>query len=189
MNSMKSVLTGSLLGLGLFLAAGQSGSVFRINGGTATATVDGDLTHTGFVSGAVAYRVPSLVQVVMSRGHKTVHGIVYYAKPALARQVVRVLAPVGGRAVAVTLWRQSGRRWIAVMTRTVRTTSTGYAATYLVSGAKAVSYFLTDKGNGEPYHEGVCGGDKVENVTVTGKVAEKEGKKWLTPTKVELPKR
>ncbi len=56
-------------------------------------------------------------------------------------------------------------------------------------GAKTVSYFLTDKGNGEPYHEGVCGGDKVENVTVTGKVAEKEGKKWLTPTKVELPKK
>lgn len=114
-----------------------------LTSGTATATVDGDLTHTGFVSGAVAYRVPSLVQVVMSRGHKTVHGIVYYARPALARQVVRVLAPAGGRAVAVTLWRQSGRRWIAVMTRTVRTTSTGYAATYLVSGAKAVSYRIT----------------------------------------------
>ncbi|HEX4611589.1 MAG TPA: DUF6370 family protein [Urbifossiella sp.] len=56
-------------------------------------------------------------------------------------------------------------------------------------GAKTVTYFLTDKGNGEPYHEGVCGGEKVENVTVTGKVAEKAGQKWVTPTKVELPKK
>jgi hypothetical protein len=54
---------------------------------------------------------------------------------------------------------------------------------------KAVNYYLDDKGNGESYHEGVCGGDKVENVTVTGKLTEKDGKKWVTPTKVELPKK
>lgn len=56
-------------------------------------------------------------------------------------------------------------------------------------GARTVTYFLADKGNGEPYHEGVCGGDKVENVTVTGKVAVKGGQNWLTPSKVELPKK
>jgi hypothetical protein len=56
-------------------------------------------------------------------------------------------------------------------------------------GDKTVNYFLIDKGNGEPYHEGVCGGDKVENVTVTGTVAEKDGKKTVKPTKVELPKK
>ena len=56
-------------------------------------------------------------------------------------------------------------------------------------GGKVVNYYLADKGNGEPYHEGVCGGDKVENVTVTGAVAEKDGKKTLAPAKVELPKK
>ena len=55
-------------------------------------------------------------------------------------------------------------------------------------GEKVVNYFLDDKGNGEPYHEGVCGGDKVENVTVTGTVAEKDGKKWVKPTKVDVKK-
>ena len=56
-------------------------------------------------------------------------------------------------------------------------------------GDKVVNYYLTDKGNGETYHEGVCGGDKVENVTVTGAVTEKDGKKSVKPTKVELPKK
>lgn len=56
-------------------------------------------------------------------------------------------------------------------------------------GDKVVTYFLTDKGNGETYHEGVCGGDKVENVTVTGTVSEKDGKKVIKPAKVELPKK
>ena len=55
-------------------------------------------------------------------------------------------------------------------------------------GDKLVNYFLDDKGNGETYHEGVCGGDKVENVAVTGTVTEKDGKKWIKPTKVEAKK-
>jgi hypothetical protein len=56
-------------------------------------------------------------------------------------------------------------------------------------GDKVVNYFLDDKGNGEEYHEGVCGGDKVENVTVTGTVTEKDGKKYIKPTKVETKKK
>jgi hypothetical protein len=55
-------------------------------------------------------------------------------------------------------------------------------------GGKVVNYFLDDKGNGEEYHEGVCGGDKVEGVTVTGSVTEKDGKKTIKPTKVETKK-
>ena len=54
---------------------------------------------------------------------------------------------------------------------------------------KVVNYYLDDKGNGETYHEGVCGGDKVENVTVTGTATEKDGKKRIKPTKVELTKK
>jgi hypothetical protein len=55
-------------------------------------------------------------------------------------------------------------------------------------GAKTVNYYLADKGNGEAYHDGVCGGGKVEGVTVTGTVAEKDGKKTITPSKVDLKK-
>lgn len=55
-------------------------------------------------------------------------------------------------------------------------------------GDKVVNHLLEDKGNGEPYHEDVCGGDKVEGVTVTGIVTEKDGKKSIKPTKVELKK-
>ena len=55
-------------------------------------------------------------------------------------------------------------------------------------GDKVVNYFLDDKGNAESYHEGVCGGEKVEGVTVTGTVTEKDGKKYIKPTKVETKK-
>lgn len=55
-------------------------------------------------------------------------------------------------------------------------------------GDKTVNYFLDDKGNAEAYHEGVCGGDKVGGVTVTGAVTEKDGKKYIKPTKVETKK-
>ncbi len=55
-------------------------------------------------------------------------------------------------------------------------------------GDKMVNYLLDDKGNGETYHEGVCGGEKVEDVTVTGTVTEKDGKKSVKPTKVETKK-
>lgn len=55
-------------------------------------------------------------------------------------------------------------------------------------GDKTANYFLDDKGNAEAYHEGVCGGDKVEGVTVTGTVTEKDGKKWVKATKVETKK-
>lgn len=56
-------------------------------------------------------------------------------------------------------------------------------------GDKVVNYFLDDKGTGEDYHEGVCGGEKVEGVTVTGTVSEKDGKKYVKPTKVDLKKK
>ena len=56
-------------------------------------------------------------------------------------------------------------------------------------GDKTVTYLLDDKGNKEEYHEGVCGGGEVKDVTVTGKLTEKDGKKTIKPTKVELPKK
>ena len=56
-------------------------------------------------------------------------------------------------------------------------------------GGKLVNYILDDKGNGEGYHEPVCGDGKVEGVTVVGTVSERDGKKYVKPTKVDLPKK
>lgn len=55
-------------------------------------------------------------------------------------------------------------------------------------GDQTVTYLLLDKGSGEEYHEPVCGGEKKEG-TVTGKVSEKDGKKYVTPSKVEYAKK
>jgi hypothetical protein len=53
---------------------------------------------------------------------------------------------------------------------------------------KTVTYYLLDKGMKENYHEEVCGGEKKEG-TVIGIVSEKEGKKYITPRKVEYAKK
>lgn len=49
---------------------------------------------------------------------------------------------------------------------------------------KDVTYFFLDRGNKEEYHEAVCGGGKKDG-TVIGVVSEKDGKKWIKPSKVE----
>jgi hypothetical protein len=54
------------------------------------------------------------------------------------------------------------------------------------SGKEVIYYFL-DKGTAEEYHEAVCGGGRKEG-TVTGTVSEKDGKKYVTPKKVEYKK-
>ncbi len=51
---------------------------------------------------------------------------------------------------------------------------------------KTINYWLADKGNDEKYHEKVCGGDELKGVTVTGVVTEKDGKKSVKPSKVEV---
>lgn len=53
-------------------------------------------------------------------------------------------------------------------------------------GDKTVTYVLDDKGSEEDYHE--CGGGEKKDVTVSGKLTEKDGKKTIKPTKVELKK-
>lgn len=56
-------------------------------------------------------------------------------------------------------------------------------------GSKTVNYYLKDDGKAEKYHKNICTAGKAgKAVTVTGKVSEKDGKKWLTGAKVEFDK-
>jgi hypothetical protein len=56
-------------------------------------------------------------------------------------------------------------------------------------GDKEVTYYFKDRGAKESYHECVCGGGRQE-ATVIGVLAEeKDGKKWITPSKVEYAKK
>ena len=51
---------------------------------------------------------------------------------------------------------------------------------------KTINYWLTDKGNDEPYHEKICGGGELKDVTVIGVIAEKDGKKTVKASKVDV---
>ena len=48
---------------------------------------------------------------------------------------------------------------------------------------KDMIYWFLDNGNKEEYHEAVCGGGEKDG-TVAGTVSEKDGKKWIKPSKV-----
>ena len=70
----------------------------------------------------------------------------------------------------------------------LKETKTCTTAIQVKEGDKVVTYYLDDKGHKEDYHEKVCGGDKAEG-SVTGVVVEKDGKKWIKPSKVEYAKK
>jgi len=53
---------------------------------------------------------------------------------------------------------------------------------------KVINYWLSDKGNDEAYHEKICGGGELKDVTVTGVVSDKDGKKWVKASKVDVKK-
>lgn len=54
-------------------------------------------------------------------------------------------------------------------------------------GATEVKYYLVDNDLSKADHKDVCTAPK-DNVTVTGTVEEKDGKKWLTAAKIDYPK-
>jgi hypothetical protein len=53
-------------------------------------------------------------------------------------------------------------------------------------GDKTVNYYLKDKGKTEDYHGKFCPANTKKDATVTGTIEEKDGKKWITASKVEL---
>jgi hypothetical protein len=55
----------------------------------------------------------------------------------------------------------------------------------VVSGEKAAEYYVEKNAVSEKFGH-VCGGSK--EAVVTGVVTEKDGKKWIAPSKMEAPK-
>jgi uncharacterized glyoxalase superfamily protein PhnB len=51
-------------------------------------------------------------------------------------------------------------------------------------GDTTVTYYIADSDASKGTHEKVCKA-AVDNVTITGAVADKDGKKWITPTKID----
>ncbi len=51
-------------------------------------------------------------------------------------------------------------------------------------GDTTTLYYIADSDASKGSHEKVCTA-AVDNVTITGTVADKDGKKWITPTKIE----
>jgi type 1 fimbria pilin len=57
----------------------------------------------------------------------------------------------------------------------------------VAEAGKTVNYYLVQNSVSKDAHGAICGGSS-EKVTVTGTVEEKDGKKTLTPTKIEVVK-
>jgi hypothetical protein len=131
--------------------------------GTATATIAADLTHTGYTSATVAYRVPSLMTVTMSKPAKIASGIYYYAKPPNARQTAAVKAPVYSRAVYVDLYRVKigSHTWAHIQAGVLHTTSAGAVYTYMGSMTKGYYYRVTYTFKGDTLNGASAGTTKV----------------------------
>ena len=67
---------------------------------------------------------------------------------------------------------------------TLHETSACQNVVQVAKDGKTVNYYLVQNATSKDAHEAVCGGSS-EKVTVTGTVAEKDGKEVMTPSKIE----
>ncbi len=70
---------------------------------------------------------------------------------------------------------------------TLHETKTCQNVVQVMEDGKTVNYYLKQNAVSKKEHAAVCHGD-TEKVTVTGTVAEKDGKKMMTPTKIDVVK-
>jgi hypothetical protein len=57
----------------------------------------------------------------------------------------------------------------------------------VMDGTNTMNYYLNQNDVSKAAHDPICHGD-TEKVTVTGMVKEKDGKKTMTPTKIDVVK-
>jgi hypothetical protein len=70
---------------------------------------------------------------------------------------------------------------------TLHETDTCQNVVQVAEGGKTVNYYLLQNSVSKDAHGAICGGSS-EKVTVTGTVTEKDGKKMMTPTKIDVIK-
>jgi hypothetical protein len=70
---------------------------------------------------------------------------------------------------------------------TLHETETCQNVVQVTEDGKTVNYYLKQNKVSKDAHDPICGGGS-EKVNVTGKVKEKDGKKIMTPTKIEVVK-
>jgi hypothetical protein len=108
--------------------------------------------------------------------------------------VALLVCPLAVIVLASALWAQEKDKEVTLKGSilcakcALKETEKCQTAIQVKEGDKTVTYYFDDKGEGEPYHEAICGGDRKEG-TVVGKVHEKGGKKMIAPSKVEYTKK
>ena len=111
------------------------------------------------------------------------------------KQLKLILALVAGLALAGTaLTTQAAESKETTITGnmvcgkcTLHETKSCQNVVQVTENGATVNYYLKHNDLSKAQHEAVCHGDS-EKVTVTGTVKEKDGKKILTPTKIDVVK-
>ncbi len=71
---------------------------------------------------------------------------------------------------------------------TLHETSSCQNVVQVTEDGKTVNYYLKQNDVSKAAHDPICGPGNSEKVTVTGTVKEKDGKKTMTPSKIDVVK-
>lgn len=122
--------------------------------GTATARIAPDLIHTVYRSPTVAYRVPSLMTVTMSKPTSVTPGVYHYSQSTDAEQTDVIKAPIPGRAVYVNLYRVKigSHNWVRIHSDVLRTDSLGAVYGSMQSMIKGYYYKISYVFKGDSFN-------------------------------------